>query len=64
LGISGLQTTVRGRRLRAQDRGVVNILQGSRAVALASGFERESSLLHGVYLSIIIALIIIIAIAR
>jgi hypothetical protein len=30
----------RGRRLRAQVCGVVNILQGLRAVALASGFKR------------------------
>jgi hypothetical protein len=31
----------RGRRLRAQVCGVVNILQGLRAVALASGFKRR-----------------------
>ena len=39
-----------GRRLRAQERGVVNIPQGSRSVALAPGFKRESSSRQASYL--------------
>ena len=42
-GISNCILPIRGHRLHAQERGVVNILQGLRAIALASGIERESS---------------------
>lgn len=54
LGISNCILPIRGHRLRAQERGVVNILQGLRAVALAPGIERESSSDQASYLPIII----------
>ena len=51
LGISNCKLPIRGHRLRAQERGVVIILQGLRAVALAPGIERESSSDQASYLS-------------